>query len=136
MRRKAIALVLVSIAIAGCAQQHRYQRFDIFRGGGYHETKIGYDIYEVTYEGGHSVSTTTLGALVTYRCAELSLSNGYKYFEVQKGTLKLPGSYATGFASVTKTIRMYKAEPEKHSIEFYSAAKVISDYRESIEAAR
>lgn len=127
-----LPLVLAISCIAGCATP--YQPFELFGRGGYQERKISEDVYQVTYYGNHVTSMETLNALLLYRSAELTLNNGYDYFEVLKGYARMPLSALGGFRMTEHTIKMHKGEPTKQEANIYEARKIIHDFGPSIKA--
>jgi hypothetical protein len=102
-------LASVIVVTAGCATP--YQPFELFGLGGYQDHRISEDTYQVAYYGNHATPMTTLNSLLLYRSAELTLANGYDYFEVVKGYARRPLSSLGGFRTVEHTFKMYKGQP-------------------------
>ena len=133
---RAATFSLIAMTIVGCARPTPYQRFDIFGRGGYQETRIANDTYEVVYYGNGATSTDTLNALLLYRSAEVTLDQTYQYFEVVKGKVRMPLSPMGGFRTAEHTIKMYKRENEPHGPNFYNAKKVVHDFKDSVSAQK
>lgn len=129
-------MALIASTVVGCARPTPYQRFDVFGRGGYQETQIASDTFEVVYYGNGVTSMDSLNALLLYRSAEITINQNYEYFEIVKGRVRLPMSPMGGFRTAEHTIKMYRREPEKHRVNFYSARKVINDFRESIDSKK
>lgn len=119
----AATIALIATSIVGCARPTPYQRFDVFGRGGYQETRISNDTYEIVYYGNGATSTDTLNALLLYRSAEVTLNQNYEYFEIVKGKIRMPLSPMGGFRVAEHTIRMYKRENEAHGLNFFNAKK-------------
>lgn len=74
---KEFVIVLFSlILLTGCATKYQSVGFT----GGYSETKLGENIFQVTFEGNGYTSTTRANDLALLRASELAITNGYKYF--------------------------------------------------------
>ena len=85
-------------------------------------------MYEVAYNGGQAASMESLNVLLLYRSAELTVSNGFDYFEILKGQSRMPLSALGGFRTVEHTIKIYKGQPTKPNPRIYVARKVMDDY--------
>lgn len=73
MRRVAAVLVL---ALGGCASPYGPQGLT----GGFQEEKLGPNVYRIAYNGNGYTSEDQVVSYWLYRCAELTLQNGYSYF--------------------------------------------------------
>ncbi len=124
--RKIILFSLLTIFIAGCATP--YQKFELFGLGGYQDKKISKDTYHVAYYGNNATSMETINSLLLYRSAQVTLSNGYDYFEVVSGYARLPLSVYGGFRSSQHTIKMYKGKPLKITDNIFIARDVESEF--------
>jgi len=49
---------------------------------GYSETQIQKDVFQVSYKCNDATTYDTMKGLLAYRCAEITLQNGYDYFIV------------------------------------------------------
>ena len=75
------ALAIMScVLISGCAT--RYAPADPF-GFGYTDRKIDEATYVVTFRGNTKSSEDSAWNLWAYRCAELTIKNGYEYFALK-----------------------------------------------------
>lgn len=120
-----LATLIFALAITGCATP--YQPFELFGRGGYQEKQLTNDTYEVIYYGNHATSMETLNSLLLYRSAELTLSNGYDYFEIVKGMASMPLSTLGGFRTARHTIRMYSGQASKEGPSIHVARKVVAE---------
>ena len=85
MRRILIAGALaMTAAMAGCATPTPYQPNvpGQAAAGGYSETALTADRYRVTFNGNTLTSRDTVENYMLYRAAELTLSRGYDWFEL------------------------------------------------------
>lgn len=100
MRR--FVILLVTLILSGCATP--YQRVGIT--GGYSETKLGENIFLVSFRGNGYTSRDRAIDFSLLRAAELTLENGFRYFVVIESekhteidTYTTPSqSYTTGSA--------------------------------------
>jgi len=75
---KALILIFLGLLLAGCATG-----FHVNNGlGGYSEMQLNKDTYLVNFSGNRYTNPNRVGALILYRCAQLTLNNGYKYFVI------------------------------------------------------
>lgn len=123
-----IALLLL---LAGCATP--YQTFELFGRGGYQETKLSDDAYQVAYYGNHVTPFETINSLLLYRTAVLTVENGFDYFEVQGGYRRTPLSVYGGFRILEHTVKMRKGEPENKSDHIYVARKIIQEFAPHVD---
>ena len=73
------AVILLAVALlAGCATAYQPSGFT----GGFEETRLSDDMYEVRFFGNGYTSSGRTSQFVLRRCAELALENGYRYFEL------------------------------------------------------
>jgi len=70
--------ILLTAALAGCAQPALYQPMD--HEVGYGEQQLEGNRYRVWFAGNSATPRATVGDYVLYRCAELTLAKGYDYF--------------------------------------------------------
>ncbi|GLQ99302.1 CC0125/CC1285 family lipoprotein [Dyella mobilis] len=77
---KAVALLLLVTMLASCATPYQKRGF----GGGYHETKIDQNNYIVYFDGNGESSEQRIWSFWIYRCAQLTLENGYTYFSLSR----------------------------------------------------
>lgn len=81
MRPRLILALAAAAMAAACATATPYQPADK-RGLGYQNQQLETAKYRVTFQGNTLVDRTTAENYVLYRAAEVSLENGYDYFEV------------------------------------------------------
>jgi hypothetical protein len=105
MDRKLGGLILVVAMLAGCATG--YQSKGVM--GGFSETALAPDTYRVTFTGNGYTDMGRAQDFVLLRAADLTLANGFRYFEIDgsddestTATAYVPKtSYTTGTATVT-----------------------------------
>ena len=87
----AAAAVVALGGLAGCETATPYQPLNpsAAQAGGYSETKIEQDRWRVTFRGNSMTSRETVETYLLYRAAELTIGQGYDWFEtVQRQTDK------------------------------------------------
>lgn len=138
-----LALSLVS----GCATPYKKSGFK----GGYKDIQLDDNLFNVSFRGNGYTSAQKTKTYFLYRCAELTLEKGYRYFviestsaDVMRGVIVMPGTYsATTIGSTTRgtympgqaipyskptiegTIRLFKEEKPENLPNAYDAAKLI-----------
>ncbi len=86
-RTKALAAFLaptILLALAGCEHATPYQPRSAYAPyeGGYSDERLAPDRYRVSFSGNYLTSRETVEAYLLYRAAELTLDQGYDWFEV------------------------------------------------------
>jgi hypothetical protein len=88
--------ILASVISTGCATG--YGKSKLLFNEGYTDTKISSDTYKVEFRASEAIQLQSTYAYAMRRAAELSLQNGYSYFEVlDKKTLIVNASYDTAY---------------------------------------
>lgn len=130
-------LLLVMGTLIGCATPYQSASFM----GGFDETKLSNNSYQVNFRGNKYSSTQRATDFTLLRSAELTLENGYAYFVVvdsqnrtrqsldyNPGSLNVAPSYSiSSKPSTTNTIKMMEAEPEE--IFSYHAQTVVASLK-------
>jgi hypothetical protein len=82
--RKALAPILLTAALLGCAKPALYQPLqdDV----GYGQQQLEENRYRVWFAGNRATPRETVENYVLYRCAELTLDRGYDYFVLSDRT--------------------------------------------------
>jgi len=91
-------LVVAVVMLSGCATTYQPQSFS----GGYSETQIGENIFQVSFRGNGYTSRERASDFSLVRSAEVVLENGFRYFvivESEKGSKV--GAYTTPTTSHT-----------------------------------
>ena len=73
---KWVILVISILIISGCATKYQTVGFT----GGYSETRLGNNIFNVSFKGNGYTSREKTADFTLLRSAELCLKNGFKYF--------------------------------------------------------
>jgi hypothetical protein len=96
--RKAVlvAAIGLSLGLAACETATPYQPLQ--RGskvsGGYTDQKLDADHFQVTFAGNTDTSRATVESYLLYRAAELTVAQGYDWFEtVQRSTDRMKRTY-------------------------------------------
>ncbi|NOZ84016.1 MAG: hypothetical protein GXP60_04290 [Epsilonproteobacteria bacterium] len=74
--RNYIILAISAVILTGCATSYQKQGFT----GGFSETRLGKNIFKVTFNGNVYTSRERASDFALLRSAELALKNGFKYF--------------------------------------------------------
>jgi len=148
--RQAIALLVVTILVSGCATGYHRQGFT----GGYTDMKLQDDIFKIGFRGNAYCGSNKAENLALLRCAEVTLNNGYKYFVIIEGksgvetslytTPATAQTYGTSYGGVYQgtttvsggqtytyhkpgasyTIKCFKEKPENTSTIVYDAEQI------------
>lgn len=84
-------LIFTFMLLPGCATP--YQRQDLR--GGYSDFALNKDIYQVSFNGNGYTSRARVKRFLLYRCAELTIGNGYDYFVIVKADTGVSQSFIT-----------------------------------------
>jgi hypothetical protein len=142
---KWLAAPLLAALLAGCASPYQ----PLGSTGGYVDKQIEKDTFQVSFHGNGNTPRPVALKYFLYRCAELTVAQGYEYFEIYavgrdaprsgidigrflkvRGTytpptiVYVPGHTVTRW-SVTGVIRMYPKEILGDAAELFSARMVI-----------
>lgn len=117
----------LALLVAGCVTTYQPRG----AGGGYQDEKISEDTYRVTYYASGSTSRPVLLKYFLYRCAELTLANGYPYFELYSTEREPPraGWTATGI------VRMYPKDIMAGAPTLFSAKEVVGTLGSDVRSA-
>lgn len=125
-------LIAVSVGLVGCATATSYQPLDVFDGGGYTETQLDENVFDVEFSGNGYTGGERARNFTLLRCAELTLQNDYAFFviiieeqssDVSTSTFTTPTTttYGTTYSATTTTtskptarnkIVMFKEKPD------------------------
>jgi hypothetical protein len=104
--------------------------------GGYSETRLGSDMYSVKFQGNGNTRPDRSVDLCMLRCADLTLSKGYKYFYLIDNKTGNQGYIPSGrygpissHPSTNNTIQMVNEKPEG-AIAVYEADIIAQSYRQ------
>jgi len=88
-------------ALAGCATGYHRAGFT----GGYKDSKITSDTFQVSFQGNAWISAQKARNYLLYRCAEVTLENGFDYFRIlddkDVSSVQVMGSYGSGVISAS-----------------------------------
>lgn len=146
MRMTGLAAAGVACALlAGCVTAYQ----PLGATGGYKDERLDKDTYRVSFVGNGNTSRQAVLKYFLYRCAELTLAQGYEYFEIYAAKPDAPRSMAPqdGYAqaratytpptivyvpgqtitrwSVTGIIRMYPKDILANAAELFAAREVL-----------
>ncbi len=82
MKRFCIALLTGTLLVAGCATQTPYKPAEKRGAEGYTETRLGESRYRITFVGNTLTNAETVKDYALLRAAELTLQEGYEWFQV------------------------------------------------------
>jgi len=141
----------LSLLLASCAGP-AYREKSHF-GDGYSETRLGENIFRVSYEGTTSVDTERATDFAWLRAAELTLKNGYRFFKIidansqlktetrsQPSTYSLYGSYlfqyggaVSSSSTPTTSITVLMSNKRSENEVLYSADFLVREIRNKYE---
>jgi uncharacterized protein YceK len=91
-------LALLVVALSGCATTYQRKSFT----GGYSETQLGENIFQVSYRGNGYTSHERASDFSLLRSAEVALENGFRYFVIVESEKDSKvGAYTTPTTSYT-----------------------------------
>ena len=76
------AMLAVLLLVAGCATQTAYKPAEKRGAEGYTETRLGESRYRISFVGNTQTKSETVKDYALLRAAELSLQQGYEWFQV------------------------------------------------------
>lgn len=129
---KALFLLFVAIILVGCFGATPYQ--PIRWNGGYMDSKVQQDTWNVGFNANGNTSITTANNYLLYRCAEITVQNGFDYFVVTAGqsdiTHAVAGPYGHGYTvakpSFNVTIKCGKGSKPEGNYS-YDAREIMSN---------
>lgn len=93
-----IVVLMVAVILSGCATTYQKDSFT----GGYSETKLGENIFQVSFKGNAYTSREKVSDFTLLRSAEIAIENGYGYFAVvESDKYSKVGAYTTPTTSQT-----------------------------------
>ncbi|MBM3825281.1 MAG: hypothetical protein FJ410_00945 [Verrucomicrobia bacterium] len=121
-----LSISFLSLLFAGCSTGRSYHAFDSYWSLGYNDTRMGDDIWSVSYRG-YEISQGEANDYALLRAAEVTAAAGYRYFSVVNeqnststtavGTFNAYQGTGSGFMSSTSypevrlSIRAFKVKP-------------------------
>jgi hypothetical protein len=96
--------------------------------GGYSDRRLNDNTEQVSFRGDRFTSPETLHSFLLRRCADLTLQNGYNYFELVtpiESSAVVAGAKVDGQFSVSTTIKMFNGKDLASQARAYEAAAVI-----------
>lgn len=133
LKLTSLFFILITL-ISSCAltRSTSYQKNALT--GGYSETRLGEDMYDVRFQGNGYTKPEKTNDFCLLRCAELAEQNDYPYFVVvdnKDGGSAISGQSGLGVVTTTthpsshNTIKLFKQKPGNYSM-VYEAKYIIS----------
>jgi hypothetical protein len=132
-----LMIIVPALLVASCAAPYQARGW----GAGYEETKIDGNTFKVTYvdDDPNNVDTYDL-----YRCAELTLEQGYDYFIITEhdGNVAtnvhqavVSGAPSTRSSTYTewRVIKMFKGSKPQENVNAYDAHEVVANMGPNIK---
>ncbi len=123
---RVFGLSLLACVVVGCSTGRSYHAFDSYWSLGYNDTRMGDDVWSVSYRG-YEISQGEANDYALLRAAEVTAAAGYRYFSVfneQNSTSTTAvGSFnayqgtgsgfmsSTSYPEVRLSIKAYKTKP-------------------------
>lgn len=105
-------IVLTLVIITACATPYQKSGFS----GGFSETRLANDMYEVTFNGNGYTGSQTVKNYLLRRCAELTQINGYTHFLPISRDASEDTSYSTSYNSTTNQATTYTITKHENSM--------------------
>lgn len=128
---RGLILFLTAFAVVSCSTGRSYHAFDSYWSLGYNDTRLGDDVWSVSYRG-YEISQGEANDYALLRAAEVTAAAGYRYFAVVKeqnststtavGTFNAYQGTGSGFMSSTSypevrlSIKAYQTKPAAEAI--------------------
>ncbi len=128
---RVFGLSLLACVVVGCSTGRSYHAFDSYWSLGYNDTRMGDDVWSVSYRG-YEISQGEANDYALLRAAEVTAAAGYRYFSVfneQNSTSTTAvGSFnayqgtgsgfmsSTSYPEVRLSIKAYKTKPASGAI--------------------
>jgi hypothetical protein len=128
---RTFGLSLLACVVVGCSTGRSYHAFDSYWSLGYNDTRMGDDVWSVSYRG-YEISQGEANDYALLRAAEVTAAAGYRYFSVVNeqnststtavGTFNAYQGTGSGFMSSTSypevrlSIKAYKTKPDGGAI--------------------
>ncbi len=74
--KRIVMVAMAALSVAGCTTAYQREGFT----GGYSDSKITRDTFQINFQGNGYTSVATVRKYALFRCAEVTLENGYEYF--------------------------------------------------------
>ena len=123
---RTFGLSLLACVVVGCSTGRSYHAFDSYWSLGYNDTRMGDDVWSVSYRG-YEISQGEANDYALLRAAEVTAAAGYRYFSVVNeqnststtavGTFNAYQGTGSGFMSSTSypevrlSVKAYKTKP-------------------------
>ena len=133
--------ILIVACLSGCAMTTPYGPASESWKGGYENTKLADDQFNVAFYANGFTSPVRAKDYFLYRCAELTQQQGYDYFVVISGDMIVNYSVVgsgSGASTVSKpsysgTIKLRKGKTPANNPNAYSAKEIIKNIGPEIE---
>ncbi len=128
---RVFGLSLLACVVVGCSTGRSYHAFDSYWSLGYNDTRMGDDVWSVSYRG-YEISQGEANDYALLRAAEVTAAAGYRYFSVVNeqnststtavGSFNAYQGTGSGFMSSTSypevrlSIKAYKTKPASGAI--------------------
>jgi hypothetical protein len=120
-----LAPLCISLAIAGCAASYGPEGLQ----GGYSETRLGDNVFRVTFKGNIANKQAETDDLVLLRAAQVAEAHGFDWFVTSgiapTGTAASLATNVVGSPASTVTISAFRIRPETSTV-VYDARDVIA----------
>jgi hypothetical protein len=131
---------LAAILVAGCAATPYGPAKEDWKGG-YEDSKVQKGTYNVAFYGNGFTSATTAKNYLLYRCAEITVRDGYDYFVIIEGNAitnysvmgQGSGASTVSKPSYTATIRLGKGRAPANNPNAYDAREVMDNLGPSVQ---
>lgn len=125
-RISSICLALLALMLSACATFYQPLAY----GGGYSNTQLGDDIFQVRFQANAYTSDNRTSQLLLRRCAELTLEQNKRYFQLQaqtqgSRTSSLGTGWVASFPSGQATIKMVEQKEEGEA--YYDAVIIVQE---------
>lgn len=104
--------LFILLFLAGCATPYQKAGFR----GGYTETRLASDMYDVHFEGNRYTDALTVKNYLLRRCAELTQTNGYTHFMPVSSDNRVKRNHSSYYNASTNQINTFSSEIHENSM--------------------
>ena len=128
MKNKTLFVILTMCLFVGCVTPYGKSGMR----GGYSDQRLGEDVIRVHFKGNGYTAHEKVTAYLFYRCAEVTLKNGYDYFEIlDKNSDKETFNYETS-GTYNSTTSVYGGTATTHGTYSPGVSGTATAYTDSL----
>jgi len=132
MRMMLVAVGFSILGAVGCATGYGKDGFS----GGYSDSKLSRDRFQVTFQGNGYTSVSTVKTYLLFRCAELTVENGFDYFVIldgeRGGSFSAIGNGVFEHPQLSVEIKCGNGPKPEQYLQAYDAHELLTNLEEEV----